>query len=75
MIGRMDPKPRPNREIYLAALRRMTPEQRLEKTIELSEFGKDLFLHGLRQRFPDADEKQIMSIYLRRVMRCPSRNS
>ena len=28
--------------------------------MELSELGKRLFLHGLRRRFPDADEKQIV---------------
>jgi hypothetical protein len=70
----MDPKPRPNRALYLQTLRRMTPAQRLEKAMELSELGKQLFLHGLRRRFPQADEKQIHQIFLSRIARCHNRN-
>jgi hypothetical protein len=70
----MDPKPRPNRALYLDVLRHMTPEQRLEKAMELSELGKDLFLQGLRQRFPEADEAGIHAIYLERIAKCHNRN-
>jgi hypothetical protein len=52
----------------------MTPAQRLAKAMELSELGKRLFLHGLRRRFPDADEKQILAEYLDRTARCHNRN-
>jgi len=52
----------------------MTPEQRLTKAMELSELGKQLFLHGLRRRFPEADEKQIKAIYLERIGKCHNRN-
>jgi len=38
----VDPKPRPNHEIYLVALRRMTPEQRLLKAFELTEQSHEL---------------------------------
>ncbi|HTW95406.1 MAG TPA: hypothetical protein VMD30_11460 [Tepidisphaeraceae bacterium] len=68
------PKPNSNREQYLESLRRMTPEQRLTKAMELSELGKQLFLHGLRRRFPEADEKQIKAIYLERIGKCHNRN-
>ncbi len=70
----MDPKPKANRKLYMEVLRRMTPAQRLEKAMELSEFAKQLFRHGLRRRFPDADEKQIHEIYLKRIARCHNRN-
>ncbi|HZZ44358.1 MAG TPA: hypothetical protein VFE58_15595 [Tepidisphaeraceae bacterium] len=70
----MDLKPKPNRALYIQTLRRMTPAQRLAKTIELSELGKELFLHGLRKRFPDADDKQIHTLYLNRISRCHNRN-
>ena len=49
----MDPKPRPNHQLYLAALRRLTPEQRLLKAFELTELSRELFRAGLRQRFPN----------------------
>ena len=50
----MDPKPRPNRQLYLDALGRTTPEQRLLKAFELTELSRELLRVGLRQRFPEA---------------------
>jgi hypothetical protein len=70
----MNPKPTPNRQRYLQVLRQMTPAQRLAKAMELSDLGKRLFLHGLRRRFPEADERQIHAIYLERIARCHNRN-
>jgi hypothetical protein len=70
----VDPKPRPNHRRYLEVLSRMTPEQRLLKVFELSEFAKSLFLHGLRQRFPDATEEEIRKIFLARLTKCHNRN-
>jgi hypothetical protein len=70
----MELKSNVNRRLYLEALGRMTPAQRLAKAMELSELGKRLFLHGLRRRFPDADEKQILAEYLERTARCHNRN-
>jgi hypothetical protein len=52
----------------------MTPAQRLAKAMELSELGKRLFLHGLRRRFPEADERQLHALYLERIARCHNRN-
>ena len=48
----MNIKPQPNHRIYIQTLQRMLPEARLMKSFELSQFTKDLFLHGLRKRFP-----------------------
>ncbi len=62
------------RRVYIEALRRMTPSQRLAKAMELSELGKKLFLHGLRKRFPEADDRQIHEIYLKRIAKCHNRN-
>jgi hypothetical protein len=70
----MELKSNANRRLYMEALRRMTPAQRLAKAMELSELGKRLFLHGLRRRFPGADEKQILAEYLERTARCHNRN-
>jgi hypothetical protein len=70
----MELKPQPNRAIYLQALRRMTPAQRLAKAMELSELGKQLFIHGLRGRFPGFDEKQIMAEYIKRKAKWHNRN-
>jgi hypothetical protein len=70
----MNLKPNTLRPKYLAILRQMTPAQRLAKAMELSELGKSLFLHGLRKRFPDADDRQLHAIYLERISRCHNRN-
>ena len=71
----MDPKPRPNQHLYLEALRRLTPEQRLLKAFELTELSRELFRAGLRQRFPEADEAELQRIYLKRLERCHNRPS
>ena len=70
----MDIKERPNHKLYIQTLRRMSAEQRLLKSFELSEFSKDLFLHGLRSRFPELSEDAIKRIYLERLDKCHNRN-
>ena len=67
-------KERPNHKLYIETLRRMTPEQRLLKAFELSEFAKELFLAGLRRRFPDLSDETIKKIYLERIAKCHNRN-
>jgi len=52
----------------------MTPEQRLAKAFELSEFTRELFLHGLRQRFPGLSEEEFRELALRRLAKCHNRN-
>jgi hypothetical protein len=71
----MDPKPRPNHQLYLEALRRLTPEQRLLKAFELTELSRELFRAGLRQRFPEASEAELQRIYLERLEKCHNRPS
>ncbi|HUV05449.1 MAG TPA: hypothetical protein VMX94_10120 [Armatimonadota bacterium] len=70
----MDIKPRPNHKIYIQVLRRMTPEARLLKAFELTQFSRELFLHGLRKRFPDLPDAEIKRIYLERLNKCHNRN-
>jgi hypothetical protein len=70
----MDPKPRPNHRRYIEILRSMTPEQRLLKSFELSDFSKALFIEGLRQRFPDATEEEFRRILFDRLDKCHNRN-
>jgi hypothetical protein len=70
----MDPKPRPNHEMYLRILRKMTPEQRLLKALELSAFAKALFRQGLRERFPDLPDDEFHKLLLSRLEKCHNRN-
>jgi hypothetical protein len=70
----MNPKKNPNHKIYIETLRKMTPEQRLNKAFELSEFSKKLFRHGLRKRFPDLSEEDFQKLDLKRLDKCHNRN-
>ena len=70
----MDLKPRPNHELYIEILRRLTPEQRLQKAFELSDFTKGLFIQGLRKRFPDLNEIEFKQLLLERLAKCHNRN-
>jgi hypothetical protein len=70
----MNIKKRPNHAIYIKALRRMSPEARLLTAFELSEFSRQLFLQGLRRRFPDKSEAEIHRLYLERHDKCHNRN-
>jgi hypothetical protein len=63
-------KPRENDAAYLAALRAMTPEQRLAKAFELTEQSRSLFWIGLRRRFPDLPEAQLRALYVQRLIAC-----
>ncbi len=67
-------KPQPNHQIYLQTLQKMTSAERLQKAFELSEMTKQLFLQGIKKRFPDYSTEKIMEIYLKRISLCYNRN-
>lgn len=71
---RMDVKPRPNHAMYIETLRRMTPQQRLEKALELSSMSKQLFVEGLREKYPDLPEPEFRQLMLERLEKCHNRN-
>lgn len=70
----MNPKPRPNHHQYLKTLRSMTDEQRLLKAFELSDFTKQLFRAGLRERFPQKTEAELHHLFLERLEKCHNQN-
>lgn len=51
----------------------MTPEQRLMKAFELTEFARALFVAGLRSRYPDASEEEIRKMAAQRLAKCHNR--
>ena len=63
-----------DRKEYLDIIRNMSPENRLRKCFELNELTKQLFLTGLKARFPDFSEKKIKEIYLKRIDKCRNLN-
>ncbi len=70
----MNIKKNPNHRMYLQVLRQMSPEQKLLKTFELTEFTRELFLHGLRNRFPTSSAEDLKRIFLERLDKCHNRN-
>ncbi len=70
----MNLKPRPNHRRYIEILRRMTPAERLAKSFELSAFARQLFEHGLRERFPHLDEAAFKKLLRARLDKCHNRN-
>jgi hypothetical protein len=69
-----DPKPRPNRDRYIEALRRMTSEQRLLKAFELTEMSRAAFRQGLRNRHPELSNDELHQMYLDRLAKCHNQN-
>ncbi len=70
----MNIKKNPNHRVYLQVLRQMPPEQKLLKAFELTEFARELFLHGLRNRYPDSSSADLKRIFLKRLDKCHNRN-
>ena len=69
-----NPKPHPNRDIYVKLLRSMTPQQKLERVFELNELGKELVRAGIRNRYPFLTEKEITLKTTEKVLQCHNRN-
>ena len=65
-----DIKPRPNHEVYIKVLRRMTAEQHLLKAFELSALTRELFLAGMHRRFPDLNAIEFKKLVRERLEQC-----
>jgi hypothetical protein len=63
-----------NHKKYIQVLRLMTPEKRLLKAFELSEFTRNLFIHGLRKRFSHCSDEEFKKLLLERLDKCHNRN-
>ncbi len=66
-------KPQPHRARYLRTLAAMSPEQRLSKAFELSEWSRSLFMAGLQDRFPDLGPDELRDLYVERLLKCHNR--
>ncbi|MEX0704157.1 MAG: hypothetical protein WD069_18810 [Planctomycetales bacterium] len=70
----MAKKPQPNHREYILALRRMTPGERLQRAMDLSDAVREMFRQGLRRRFPDLSDEAFHRLYLERLAKCHNRN-
>lgn len=62
-----DPTPEA-RAVQLAAIRAMPPEERLRQAILASEFTRRIMLDGMRRRFPDATDLELVERALGQVL-------
>ena len=69
----MDKHQRDLHRVQIEVLRRMTPEERLLKALELGDWTRQLFKQGLRGRFPEASEEELQAIFLERMKKCYNR--
>jgi hypothetical protein len=70
----MNIKKRPNHKIYIQVLRGMSPEKRLLKAFELSEFANQLFIQGLHTRYPNPPDEDLKRIFMERLDKCHNKN-
>ncbi|MCD6386297.1 hypothetical protein J7M23_11040 [Candidatus Sumerlaeota bacterium] len=67
-------KDRVSHRIYIQVLRGMSPEKRLLKAFEMSEFVNQLFIYGLRKRFPALSDEEFKKLLLERLDKCHNSN-
>lgn len=70
----MNLKAEPNRAQYIEVLRRMTPQQRLDKAFELTAMTRESLKRGLRVRFPQDTDEEIEQKFRRRIEQCRNQN-
>lgn len=67
-------KSREGHRAYIQCLRRLTPEQRLLKAIELTERANALAFEGLRLRHPAMLEGELRQLHRQRLLKCHNQN-
>ena len=67
-------KKSPDHKEYVRMMRKISPEDRLKKSFELTKLTRSLFLAGLKNRFPELPDREIKKIYLKRISKCHNLN-
>jgi hypothetical protein len=52
----------------------MSPEKRLLKAFELSEFANQLFVQGLHTRYPNLADEEFKKILMEHLDKCHNKN-
>jgi hypothetical protein len=61
-------------QVYLEALRRMTPQQKLDRIFEMTDNANKMLYDNLKNTFPGLSEKDLKKLYLKRLDLCHNRN-
>jgi hypothetical protein len=55
-------------KVYVEAQRRLTPEEKIQRCLEWSAVVRGFAEAGLRERYPDADDHEILLRYARMTL-------
>jgi len=64
-----------NRQLYIEVLRGMTPEQRLQKALELTREMREISRAGVRSRNPEKAAAEVDRLAVEQLLRWHSRSS
>ena len=64
----------PNKQRYRDILKDMSPQEKLEKSFELTEFANSAFRAGLKTRYPNLTADELEQLYQERLRKCHNRN-
>ena len=64
----------PNKQRYHEILRAMTPQEKLEKSFELTELANAAFKAGLKKRNPHLQESELELLYQEKLRACHNQN-
>ena len=54
--------------VLIGILRAMSPQQRLERTFELSDFIREVCASGIRRQYPNASEREVFLRLTQRML-------
>ncbi len=70
----MDQMPDRVYKVYIETLRRMTPEQKLQRVFELAAAARELFCQEVKKLHPEYSEDEVKRCYLENIAKCYNRN-
>ena len=64
----------PNKQQYHAILRSMSPQEKVEKSFELTELAYSAFRAGLKSRCPHLSDDELEQLYQEKRKTCHNQN-
>ena len=64
----------PAQEMYYNVVKKMTPEKKIDKVLELTKLSRKLMKEGLKIQFPNKTEIELHQLYLDRLKQCHNSN-
>jgi hypothetical protein len=55
-------------QVWLELVRKMTPAERLQRALDLSNTVRELAIAGIREQHPDASEREVFLLFAQRQL-------